>query len=397
MYIYIGLSLSITLIFTIGLGFLFNKFDIADKKTIIAITISSGIISILFPFILRSFLILDSTFTAITSFLATLALYSILLVLFMIIIDRFLKIVVCREVNKSVYLNNLKDKGDDEPMSKELNNIKIFNTSPKKDFKITEDEIAALLEPDNEEPIIEEKYKFILEGDNTEEEDTNDKLSLDIEANTSYSDAPLDTQEDITSTDITSSELLSEIELYTNLPEVVIEIEPDTDSPEFTFNTNTETTTSKLLSEQDTASSCEELQPDLSKIDMDIEIQFDMDEILDVDEKQNDLEIILDNDDSVKEQVLELELPDNLELLITEAFKYKNEGKFEIALQLFSNVLNKNPDNDLAFMVILDICTLYKKLGQAVLAKNILESYIVTYGDIMNDDIKNEIIKNLDS
>jgi hypothetical protein len=57
--------------------------------------------------------------------------------------------------------------------------------------------------------------------------------------------------------------------------------------------------------------------------------------------------------------------------------------------------LDKSPDNDLVFWVILDICVLYKAMGQAELAKDILQSYQSGYADIMDEAIRAEIERNL--
>jgi len=47
------------------------------------------------------------------------------------------------------------------------------------------------------------------------------------------------------------------------------------------------------------------------------------------------------------------------------------------------------------FLIVLDVCTLYKDLGKADLAKLILESYAEKYSDVMDESIRHEIEKNL--
>ncbi|MCX7711350.1 MAG: hypothetical protein N2484_16035 [Clostridia bacterium] len=85
----------------------------------------------------------------------------------------------------------------------------------------------------------------------------------------------------------------------------------------------------------------------------------------------------------------------DVESYIDAAFRYKQEGKFEEAIQNYMQVLDGQPDKDLVFWVVLDICVLYRNLGQGELAKDILESYIASYGDIMDPGVKEEIEKYL--
>ena len=59
------------------------------------------------------------------------------------------------------------------------------------------------------------------------------------------------------------------------------------------------------------------------------------------------------------------------------------------------NVLEQNPEDDLVFWIILDICVLYKSLGQVELAKAMLEDYIKIYGGVMDYSVLLEIERNL--
>lgn len=80
---------------------------------------------------------------------------------------------------------------------------------------------------------------------------------------------------------------------------------------------------------------------------------------------------------------------------IDEAFRLKELGDFEGAILYYMYALDKNPGKSVVFWIILDICVLYKLLGQAEFAKEILKSYTVNYGDIMDESVKAEIDKNL--
>lgn len=80
---------------------------------------------------------------------------------------------------------------------------------------------------------------------------------------------------------------------------------------------------------------------------------------------------------------------------IEEAFKLKQNKDIEGAILYYMYALDKEPERDLVFWIILDICALYKSLGKADLAKEILDSYVSTYGDVMDEEVRNEIERNL--
>ncbi|MFZ5990029.1 MAG: hypothetical protein ACOYWZ_23275 [Bacillota bacterium] len=80
---------------------------------------------------------------------------------------------------------------------------------------------------------------------------------------------------------------------------------------------------------------------------------------------------------------------------IDEAFRLKESGDPEGAILNYFYALDKQPENDIVFWLILDICVLYKELGQVELAKDILESYVSEYGDVMDEAVRFEIERNL--
>jgi tetratricopeptide (TPR) repeat protein len=80
---------------------------------------------------------------------------------------------------------------------------------------------------------------------------------------------------------------------------------------------------------------------------------------------------------------------------IDEAFRLKGLGDFEGAILYYMYALDKNPDKDAVFWIVLDTCVLYKELGQIGLAKEILESYVSSYGDLMDVAVRAEIESNL--
>lgn len=84
-----------------------------------------------------------------------------------------------------------------------------------------------------------------------------------------------------------------------------------------------------------------------------------------------------------------------LEECIDEAFRLKGNGDLEGAILYYMYALDKKPETDAVFWIILDICSLYKELGQTEFARNILEDYMRHYGSIMDKSIRVEIEKNL--
>jgi hypothetical protein len=84
-----------------------------------------------------------------------------------------------------------------------------------------------------------------------------------------------------------------------------------------------------------------------------------------------------------------------IEDCINEAFRLKGAGDFESAILHHMYALDKRPSKELTFWIILDICVMYKSLGQQELALDILNSYYETYGDTMDISVKEEIRKNL--
>lgn len=97
----------------------------------------------------------------------------------------------------------------------------------------------------------------------------------------------------------------------------------------------------------------------------------------------------------LKAEHAEKEEKSKLDEYIEEAFKLKAEGDYEGAILYFMYALDSNPPEDLIFWIVLDLCVMYKYLGQQEMAKDILESYVNTYGSVMGSDIKAEIERNL--
>ena len=79
-------------------------------------------------------------------------------------------------------------------------------------------------------------------------------------------------------------------------------------------------------------------------------------------------------------------------LLLDRAFELKNQRNFYGAISYYETALIMNPEDDLRFLIILDLCALYKKTNQPELINKILES---TRCDLLNLEIKEDILRNL--
>lgn len=92
-------------------------------------------------------------------------------------------------------------------------------------------------------------------------------------------------------------------------------------------------------------------------------------------------------------------MPDIENLSIDEcidmAFLHKQKGEPELAVLYYMNVIDKHLPKDLALMVLLDICALYKEMGNPEVAKNVLEGYLAKFSEMLDTEEKTEIEKNL--
>lgn len=90
-------------------------------------------------------------------------------------------------------------------------------------------------------------------------------------------------------------------------------------------------------------------------------------------------------------------LPAEFDLLgwIDGAFSLKYEGKLQQALEYFMKALACNPEEDLVFQLIVEICVLYKDLGQVDFGRDMLEAFSIQFGHVMKPALKAEIERNL--
>ncbi len=86
---------------------------------------------------------------------------------------------------------------------------------------------------------------------------------------------------------------------------------------------------------------------------------------------------------------------ESLDTCIDKACSLKQQNRYEDAIRYYICALDKKPDNDIVFWIVLDLCSLYKLLGKPDLAKLILDSYAEVYRDEMSENIRHELEKNL--
>lgn len=114
---------------------------------------------------------------------------------------------------------------------------------------------------------------------------------------------------------------------------------------------------------------------------------------------ENNLEISVDSYENIDKMGIENIVHNRnsltIEDCINEAFRLKGTGDFEGAILHHMCALDKKPGKELTFWIILDICVMYKSLGQQELALDILNSYYEAYGDTMDISVKDEIRRNL--
>lgn len=124
-------------------------------------------------------------------------------------------------------------------------------------------------------------------------------------------------------------------------------------------------------------------------------------------EEENYLEKSVDSVENIDKMGLETEsIPEEVGLkaaenlsindCVDEAFRLKELGDLEGAILYYMYALDRKPGKDLVFWIVLDICVLYKSLGQADFAHEMLSGYVATYSDVMDSSVMEEIERNLE-
>lgn len=118
-----------------------------------------------------------------------------------------------------------------------------------------------------------------------------------------------------------------------------------------------------------------------------------IDEVFDLVDAHKDT--FVDKPQLVDIETLHFNFEKSVDKIIDEAFNLKEKGDYEGAIINFFYALDSKPSDDVVFWIVLDICVMYKQLGQVELAKEVLASYISQYGDLMDETVRYEIELNL--
>jgi hypothetical protein len=115
--------------------------------------------------------------------------------------------------------------------------------------------------------------------------------------------------------------------------------------------------------------------------------------------EENSDEKSVDSTENIDKMGIENNIQDSgsmtIEECIDEAFRLREAGDTEGSILYFMYALDRKPPKELTFWIILDICVMYKSLGQQDLALDILNGYYDIYGDEMYSSVKEEIVRNL--
>ena len=103
--------------------------------------------------------------------------------------------------------------------------------------------------------------------------------------------------------------------------------------------------------------------------------------------KKKDSTLITNNPQTVEKTV---------EQYVDLAFNAKKEGHLIEAVEFYIQALEKKPEEQLILWIIIDVCSIYKELGQETLAKEMIQSYIDTAGDSISQEVKDDLINNFD-
>ncbi|MGE5329769.1 MAG: hypothetical protein ACM3KR_09710 [Deltaproteobacteria bacterium] len=88
------------------------------------------------------------------------------------------------------------------------------------------------------------------------------------------------------------------------------------------------------------------------------------------------------------------EIQMTVEKFIDSAFAAKTEGKYLEAIEYYIQALEKKPEEQLILWIIIDVCSLYRELGQEDIAKEMIKSYIETAGNSISQEVIDDLKKN---
>ena len=351
---------------------IFSKYKILRRDSIFIITLASIVIAILFPLILNGFINASTStgfnFALITSIITSIALvvvFSAIVAYWEYISEKGKKIlnwdigIFIKQLQKLGYLKKVK-------ISENSGLIVRKHDESSKEERCISGEI-------NENGAIEEleSYNFDFNEDYLGEEILNEFLQLENEY-----------ESENTNIDEQSLDSFLDSDYYQD-DSVSLGIEEMEQSDYKFLEDSINTAIDEIIK-----SSLDELGINYESCGNDISNNWD--ELIAAHKE----EAIEDNQvmDSKKR---EAKFEKSIDEIIDEGFKLKEQGDYEGAIINFLYALDNHLPDDVALWVLLDICVMYKQLGQVELAKEVLENYVTEYGIVMDEALKYEIETNL--
>lgn len=391
-YYYIIVVVLTVCISSVALAYLLNKKSMLNTNTILSISLSSIAIGLMIPYLLGYILHYSGGLSLVFTLLATLLSYFVLILFMTILISSF-----SSKIDSVKFVEKAKDSIKGKLLSLNLFAKKEQDSSSNKGAEINEPE-AILPEKASDE--------YINKGLSVNDETEKNILEKSVDSIENIDKMGIET---IAENSVTSANLLSEIGRQLDIDS---DIEATKGFDESKVEVDTERSLEADVSENDTndiedllirfaAADAEHLGDD-EKFEVqdpgDIEKEDIAEKLELVSETAQDNELTgygLDTQDV--DESLELSGRDteslSIEGCIDRAFILKQTGDLESAVSILMQALDKEPDDKLVFWIILDICAMYKSLGQNEFAKGILEGYLQNFEDQMDDAVKSEIQK----
>lgn len=369
MLIYSINVVAIVIVSSLILIYLLKRNNILDIRIVLAAAVSAIVVSILFPLNFSSFYSMNSASSGLQillSLLAAFVVHAILILIFTMLITSIVTEAFCKRIISMLSFKNLRYKGIDieklvrrgETQAEAQTEAEIEANAETE----AQTEIAARTEVEAQaETEVQEEVEAQAETETQAEVDEQVKIEEQVETET-------------------ASEMEEELDSGTKavppLEDIYKTIVEGTENP------TPREADSYVASEVHQEGSLPEKPVDTKQIVGKMEVDA--------------LEYSDQQEKTVEIQTEKVEAVDlNLDECIEEAFALKDAGDFEGALLYYMYALDKNPEDDIVFWIVIDICVLYKALGKQDLAREILESYAQSFGDVIDDSLRLEIERNL--
>lgn len=109
-------------------------------------------------------------------------------------------------------------------------------------------------------------------------------------------------------------------------------------------------------------------------------------------ETENQLQGEPDMSEDKTKDAVQVDTGDLLNDYISKGFDAKMQGKLDLAVKYFESALELNPSQSLRFLIITDMCAMFKELGQYKKAREALQVFLNTVGTNIKQDMKRDIL-----